>query len=110
MTPAGRPLAARDAQPSWRRWRLLRAVILGAQPDASVRTLTGVTAIQGGLPRTQVRLDPQQLLRVLDGARRARVGCCVERFLRAFHPGPLQEVYVPSGASFRAPGGWAADG
>ena len=41
------------------------------RPDASVQTLADITmaAIQGGLLLTQVRRDPQQLRRALDGAR-----------------------------------------
>jgi TetR/AcrR family transcriptional repressor of nem operon len=41
------------------------------QPDASVESLADTTmaAIQGGLLLTQVRRDPQQLRRALDGAR-----------------------------------------
>jgi TetR/AcrR family transcriptional repressor of nem operon len=39
--------------------------------DASVESLADITmaAIQGGLLLTQVRRDPQQLRRALDGAR-----------------------------------------
>jgi hypothetical protein len=41
------------------------------RPDASVDTLADITmaAIQGGLLLTQVRRDPQQLRRALNGAR-----------------------------------------
>lgn len=41
------------------------------RPDASVQVLADITmaAIQGGLLLTQVRRDPQQLRRALDGAR-----------------------------------------
>lgn len=41
------------------------------RPDASIQTLADITmaAIQGGLLLTQVRRDPEQLRRALDGAR-----------------------------------------
>jgi TetR/AcrR family transcriptional regulator, transcriptional repressor for nem operon len=46
------------------------------RPDASVQALADMTmaAIQGGLLLTQVRRDPEQLRRALDGARTVLVG------------------------------------
>jgi TetR/AcrR family transcriptional regulator, transcriptional repressor for nem operon len=43
------------------------------RPDSAVDALADATiaAIQGGLPLTQVRRDPVQLRRALDGARTA---------------------------------------
>ena len=50
------------------------------RPDASVESLADITmaAIQGGLLLTQVRRDPQQLRRALDGARAVLASAAAE--------------------------------